>query len=107
MFREVWPEGDVFGSSDVEPEEELDLLKQIFNANLPSNHLKMCLTRCLTATLLYFKLTPFFFIPGPAPEAMNEEEDDGAELEEEELESVQLSEKEFNFLDFIKKWENI
>lgn len=76
--REVWPEGDVFGSSDVEPEEELDLLKQIFNANLPR----------------------------PAPEIMNEEEDDGAELEEEELESVQLSEKEFNFLDFIKKFAN-
>ncbi|MEQ2185428.1 hypothetical protein GOODEAATRI_018015, partial [Goodea atripinnis] len=33
--REVWPDGDVFGSSDVEPEEELDLLKQIFHANLP------------------------------------------------------------------------
>lgn len=35
-FREVWPEGDVFGSTDVEPEEELELLKQILFANLPS-----------------------------------------------------------------------
>uniref|UniRef100_A0A8C7D595 Timeless circadian clock n=1 Tax=Oncorhynchus kisutch TaxID=8019 RepID=A0A8C7D595_ONCKI len=34
--REVWPEGDVFGSADVEPEEELELLKQILIANLPS-----------------------------------------------------------------------
>lgn len=37
---------------------------------------------------------------------MVEDEDDGAELEEEELESVQVSETEFNFLDFIKKWAN-
>lgn len=36
MLREVWPEGDVFGSADVEPEEELELLKQILHANLPS-----------------------------------------------------------------------
>lgn len=35
---------------------------------------------------------------------MAEDEDDGAELEEEELEPVQVSETEFNFLDFIKKW---
>uniref|UniRef100_A0A8P4G0B4 Timeless circadian clock n=1 Tax=Dicentrarchus labrax TaxID=13489 RepID=A0A8P4G0B4_DICLA len=33
--REVWPEGDVFGSADVEPEEELELLKQILHATLP------------------------------------------------------------------------
>ncbi|KAK7915372.1 hypothetical protein WMY93_011133 [Mugilogobius chulae] len=31
----VWPDGDVFGSSDVQPEEELELLKQILHANLP------------------------------------------------------------------------
>lgn len=39
-LREVWPEGDVFGSSDVEPEEELELLKQIIHANLPSEWCK-------------------------------------------------------------------
>ncbi|KAM4588760.1 protein timeless homolog isoform 1-T2 [Odontesthes bonariensis] len=76
--REVWPEGDVFGSADVEPEEELELLKQILHANLPR----------------------------PTPETLVEEEDDGAELEEEEMESVQVSELEFNFLDFIKKFAN-
>ncbi|XP_032405525.1 protein timeless homolog [Xiphophorus hellerii] len=76
--REVWPDGDVFGSSDVEPEEELDLLKQIFQANLPR----------------------------PPPETIAEDDDEGAELEEEELESVQLSEKEFNILDFIKRFAN-
>uniref|UniRef100_A0A8C9WUB8 Timeless circadian clock n=1 Tax=Sander lucioperca TaxID=283035 RepID=A0A8C9WUB8_SANLU len=64
--REVWPEGDVFGSADVEPEEELELLKQI----------------------------------------LHEDDDDAAELEEEELQSVQVFEKEFNFLDFIKRFSN-
>ncbi|KAM7401954.1 hypothetical protein PAMP_017231 [Pampus punctatissimus] len=78
--REVWPEGDVFGSADVEPEEELELLKQILHANLPRSS---------------------------PPETGVEEDDDAAlELEEEELESVQISETEFNFLDFIKKFAN-
>ncbi|XP_072308681.1 protein timeless homolog [Eucyclogobius newberryi] len=74
--REVWPEGDVFGSPDVQHEEELELLKQILQANLPRSS---------------------------APEAP-EDEDDGAEFEEEELETIQVSEQEFNFLDFIKRF---
>ncbi|XP_075967143.1 protein timeless homolog [Anarhichas minor] len=77
--REVWPEGDVFGSADVEPEEELELLKQILHANLPRS---------------------------APPEPAAEEDDDAAELEEEEFESVQVSEKEFDFLDFIKRFSN-
>ncbi|XP_033995329.1 protein timeless homolog [Trematomus bernacchii] len=76
--REVWPEGDVFGSADVDPEEELELLKQILYANLP-------------------RTSP----PEPVAE---EYEDDAAELEEEEMESIQVSEKEFDFLDFIKRF---
>lgn len=44
MPREVWPEGDVFGSADVEPEEELELLKQILFANLPSKLFKFGIT---------------------------------------------------------------
>lgn len=43
-------------------------------------------------------------VSGPLPETIAEDDDEGAELEEEELESVQLSEKEFNILDFIKRW---
>ena len=31
----MWPEGDVFGPADVEPEDELELLKQILHATLP------------------------------------------------------------------------
>ncbi|KAM3877879.1 protein timeless homolog [Diretmus argenteus] len=77
--REVWPEGDVFGSADVEPDVELELLKQILHANLPRS--------------------------SPSEPGM-EEEEDAEELEEEELESVQVSEKEFNFLDFIKRFAN-
>lgn len=47
---------------------------------------------------------PHLLIPGSAaPEPAVEEDDDGAELEEEELESVQVSETEFNFLDFVKR----
>ena len=46
-----------------------------------------------------------FLISGASPpEPVIEDEDDGVELEEEELESVQVSESEFNFLDFIKRW---
>nr|XP_046168380.1 protein timeless homolog [Oncorhynchus gorbuscha]XP_046168381.1 protein timeless homolog [Oncorhynchus gorbuscha] len=76
--REVWPEGDVFGSADVEPEEELELLKQILTANLPR----------------------------PTPPEPGMEEEDGELEEEEELESVRVSETEFNFLDFIKRFAN-
>jgi len=42
--------------------------------------------------------------PGSAPpEPVAEEDEGGAEYEEEELESVQVSETDFNFLDFIKR----
>ncbi|XP_023688185.2 protein timeless homolog isoform X1 [Paramormyrops kingsleyae] len=76
--REVWPEGDVFGSADVEPEEEMQLLNQILFANLPR-----------------------------AAPAEVEEEDGVEEIEEEEeLESVSVSETEFNFIDFVKRFAN-
>ncbi|XP_061544816.1 protein timeless homolog isoform X2 [Phycodurus eques] len=79
--REVWPEGDVFGSTDVEPEEELELLKQILHAELPRS--------------------------APPETQMEEDDEDDADLEEEEeLEAVQVSETEFKFLDFIKKFAN-
>lgn len=77
--REVWPEGDVFGSADVEPEEELDLLKQILSANLPR--------------------------PPPVEPALEDRAEEMEELEE-ELEAVQVSETNFNFLDFIKRFAN-
>ncbi|XP_016112157.1 protein timeless homolog, partial [Sinocyclocheilus grahami] len=77
LLMAVWPEGDTFGSVEVEPEEELELLKQILFTKLPKSV--------------------------PLDSAL--EEEDGVELEEEEeLESVAVSETEFNFLDFIKRF---
>uniref|UniRef100_A0A8C9RW05 Timeless circadian clock n=1 Tax=Scleropages formosus TaxID=113540 RepID=A0A8C9RW05_SCLFO len=76
--RSVWPEGNAFGSADVEPEEELQLLRQILFANLPRS-----------------------------AESAVEDEEGGAEIEEEEeLETVRVSEKEFSFLDYVKRFAN-
>uniref|UniRef100_A0A452URM1 Timeless circadian regulator n=1 Tax=Ursus maritimus TaxID=29073 RepID=A0A452URM1_URSMA len=73
--REVWPEGDVFGSQDISAEEELQLLKQILCAPLPRESA----------------------VP-------SQEEDEEEEDEEEELQAVQVSEKEFNFPDYLKRF---
>ncbi|XP_070266079.1 protein timeless homolog [Myotis yumanensis] len=79
--REVWPEGDVFGSQDISPEEEVQLLKQILCAPLPRQR-------------------------GPEERGAEEEEEgeEEEEEEEEELQAVQVSEKEFNFLDYLKRF---
>ncbi|XP_047405854.1 protein timeless homolog [Sciurus carolinensis] len=74
--REVWPEGDVFGSPNISPKEEMQLLKQILSAPLPRQQ-------------------------GPEERGTEEEEE---EEEEEELQVVQVSEKEFNFLDYLKRF---
>ncbi|XP_061471174.1 protein timeless homolog isoform X2 [Rhineura floridana] len=76
--REVWPEGDIFGSSSLGPDEETELLRQIFFTNLPRQS------------------TPQ---TDEAEEATEEEE-----VVEEELASVQVSEKEFTFLDYVKRF---
>lgn len=89
----------MFGSADVEPEEELELLKQILHANLPSKFLKSIFT---LSSEQYSNLA-FLILGSTPPEPVVEEEYDAAELEDEELESVQVSEKEFSFLDFIKR----
>jgi len=34
MFREVWPEDNYFGNSGLNSDEELDIFKQIFYADL-------------------------------------------------------------------------
>ena len=43
--REVWPEGDVFGAADIQPEEELLILRELFYADLPGESEKLCLRR--------------------------------------------------------------
>ncbi|XP_045409581.1 protein timeless homolog isoform X3 [Lemur catta] len=75
--REVWPEGDVFGSQDISPEEEIQLLKQILSAPLPRQE---------------------------GQEEQGAEEEEEEDEEEEELQVVQVSEKEFNFLDYLKRF---
>ncbi|XP_055252111.1 protein timeless homolog isoform X2 [Moschus berezovskii] len=77
--REVWPERDVFGAQDISPEEEIQLLKQILWAPLPRQQ---------------------------GLEEQGAEEEDEEEEEEEELEVVQVSEREFNFLDYLKRFAN-
>ncbi|XP_066440903.1 protein timeless homolog [Eleutherodactylus coqui] len=77
--REVWPEGNVFGFSESSPEEEVELLKQILFADLPRSS---------------------------RMEAVLDEEEEVEEVEEEELTSVQVSEREFNFLDYLKRFAN-
>lgn len=34
VYREVWPEGEVFGAADIEPEEEFMALREIHFTNL-------------------------------------------------------------------------
>ncbi|KAM3935169.1 protein timeless homolog [Leptodactylus fuscus] len=78
--REVWPEGDVFGSSESTPQEEVELLRQIIFADLPRS--------------------------SQVEADLGEEEEVEEEVEEEELTSVQVSEREFNFLDYMKRFAN-
>ncbi|XP_014813379.1 PREDICTED: protein timeless homolog [Calidris pugnax] len=74
--RDVWPEGDVFGAADAGPPEETRLLREILFAPLPRH------------------------VPPEAEELEEEEEEE----EEEEVETMQVSEKEFNFLDYLKRF---
>ncbi|XP_062975906.1 protein timeless homolog [Elgaria multicarinata webbii] len=76
--REVWPEGDIFGSPALDSDEETELLRQIFFANL---------TRQVAPET-------------DEPEEAAEEE----EVAEEELASVRVSEREFSFLDYVKRF---
>ncbi|TFK02887.1 t-SNARE domain-containing protein 1 [Platysternon megacephalum] len=82
--REVWPERDVFGSPQAGDvfgslDEEIQLLRQILFAPLPRQ-------------------------AAPEVEEPGEEEEEEEEEVEEELASVQVSEKEFNFLDYLKRF---
>nr|XP_032813206.1 protein timeless homolog isoform X4 [Petromyzon marinus] len=82
--REVWPEGEVFGAVGITPEDELELLRQIHAAKLPS---------ALSASVV--EDVPVEDDVGP--EEMEEEEN-------EEVEAVSVSEKEFNFTEYIKRF---
>ncbi|XP_067880636.1 protein timeless homolog isoform X2 [Heterodontus francisci] len=77
--REVWPAGDVFGSSDLRLEEESQLLRQVLFAKLPRQL---------------------------AVEVEETDEFRDEEIEEEETESVRVTESEFIFLDYLKRFAN-
>lgn len=78
--REVWPEGDVFGSQAMEQSEEFLALREIFMANL----------------------NPVENTPTDIPD---EEEDDDEEEEEEES-MMQISEQEFDLTNFVRRFAN-
>ncbi|XP_066299874.1 protein timeless homolog isoform X1 [Branchiostoma lanceolatum] len=79
--REVWPDG-AFGSADISQEDEFMALREI----------------CFTA------------LPRPAPEPSEENpepEDEGAgEAEEEEIPQFNMTEQDFNFQDYIRRFAN-
>ncbi|XP_078057208.1 protein timeless homolog isoform X2 [Mustelus asterias] len=77
--REVWPEGDVFGSSDLRLEDESQLLRRVLFAKL---------------------------LRQPAVEGEEADEFRDEEIEEEETESVRVRESEFNFPDYLKRFAN-
>ena len=99
--REVWPEGDVFGPPGVEPPEETQLLREICFAELP----REC-TAPPHGSGVWGCSGPLTLPPtGPTapPEAEEPEEPEEEEEEEEEEEAVRVSEKEFNFMDYLKR----
>ncbi|XP_071489964.1 protein timeless homolog [Diadema antillarum] len=80
--REVWPEGDVFGASDIEPEDEFMALREIHFTNLNVQQ------------------------PEPAQADTVEEQEEYEEDEEDEMameEQMTRGEEEFNFAGYINK----
>ncbi|XP_053408285.1 protein timeless homolog isoform X2 [Mercenaria mercenaria] len=76
--REVWPDRNEFGSADIAPEDEFMALREIFMTSLPR---------------------PTAEIPGIPEEGMEEIEE-----EEEETVTMEMSEQEFVFRDFVVKF---
>lgn len=105
FHREVWPEDDVFGSSNILLTEESELLKQILFANLPSKCLS-CHRFTLFNIVLELYLNPALCVHStgqPAVEVEETEEFRDEEIEEEETESVRVTESEFNLFDYLKR----
>ncbi|KAL5009791.1 hypothetical protein ScPMuIL_012096 [Solemya velum] len=77
--REVWPENDQFGSTDISPEDEFMALREIFMTHIPRQTDEAPLN----------------------PEDFEEMDD---EVEEEEIQSSSVSESEFSFNEFVVKF---
>ncbi|KAK3876876.1 hypothetical protein Pcinc_018372 [Petrolisthes cinctipes] len=81
--REVWPEGDVFGAANLDHSDEFLALREVFMANLNP--------------------------PQQSVDKYNEEEEEEEEEyeeEEEEERMMQISEQEFSFKDFVRRFAN-
>ncbi|CAB4057174.1 TIMELESS [Lepeophtheirus salmonis] len=89
--RDIWPENDIFGSTDVEPEDEVIILKDILITEIDDVSLE-------------------------SSEGLNNGNDDALEetevaneedeMEENEVEQVRFSESELNFKDFMREFIN-
>uniref|UniRef100_UPI00358E8A49 protein timeless homolog n=1 Tax=Myxine glutinosa TaxID=7769 RepID=UPI00358E8A49 len=90
--REVWPEGGMFGTVESHLDEELQLLHQIFNATLPGEQLAAieCREEDKDENVL----------------EEHEEEEFEEDEEDEQSFSVKVTEKDFLFLDYIKRFAN-
>ena len=81
--REVWPEGDIFGSQNIEPSEEFSCLRDVFMADLNPVEEQ-----------------------APEPEESDQEEDEESALAEElqDESTTHISEKELNFDSFVRRF---
>ncbi|XP_070536276.1 protein timeless homolog [Ptychodera flava] len=79
--REVWPENDIFGASDISPEDEFMAIREIHYANLPR---------------------PNQTNVENDENDLNEEEE--IEEEEEEIIETNYAEEEFNFDGYVKRY---
>ncbi|KAM9514583.1 protein timeless homolog isoform 2-T2 [Guaruba guarouba] len=98
--RDVWPEGDVFGPPNAGPPEETRLLQDIFFALLPRESVALGMGGLRFGDAAAPQHCPIAEHAPPEAEEPEEEE----EAEEEEEETVQVSEKEFNFHDYLKRF---
>lgn len=75
-------------------------------SSTPTCHVSYFIFRLALRSFIITSVQNFnlcLLISGSSPPELPPEDDDAAELEEEELESIQVSEREFNFFDFIKR----
>lgn len=91
----------MFGSQDISPEEETQLLKEILSAPLPR---EPPFPSHLSPRASLAPETLILTLPVGQQRTEEQEAEEEEEEEEEELQVVQVSEKEFNFLDYLKRY---
>ncbi|QQP56772.1 Protein timeless -like protein, partial [Caligus rogercresseyi] len=88
--RDIWPENDIFGDSDIDPEDEAIILKDILLTEIEGGLMD----------------TAVNVVPEGDLEEGEEEGNEEEEEEEETGEIVQTSESELNFKDFMRDFVN-